>query len=87
MNRVGERILILILIVESKLSQKRTMESKEESKRPDREGNVINVSVNKKPNFYVFLGKKIFQEHETVELHALGNAVSICAIAAESLVK
>ena len=63
------------------------MESKEESKRPDREGNVINVSVNKKPNFYVFLGKKIFQEHETVELHALGNAVSICAIAAESLVK
>merc|ERR1712086_1159271 len=49
--------------------------------------NQINVSVKKNPNFYVFLGKKYFETHETIELRALGNAVSTSVIASESLVR
>mmetsp|Transcript_1671 Transcript_1671/g.1117 ORF Transcript_1671/g.1117 Transcript_1671/m.1117 type:complete len:125 (+) Transcript_1671:162-536(+) len=49
--------------------------------------NQINVSVKKNPNFYVFLAKKYFETHETIELHALGNAVSTSVIAAENLVR
>ena len=30
--------------------------------------NQINVSVKKNPNFYVFLGKKYLETHETIEL-------------------
>jgi hypothetical protein len=43
--------------------------------------------VKKNPNFYVFLGKKYFETHETIELHALGNAVSTSVIASENLVR
>ncbi|TNV75197.1 hypothetical protein FGO68_gene1500 [Halteria grandinella] len=49
--------------------------------------NQINVSTKKNSNFYVFLGKKYLEENDTVELHALGNAVSISVIAAEKLVR
>ena len=49
--------------------------------------NIINVSVKHNPNFYVFLGKKYFETHETIELQALGNAVSTSVIAAENLVR
>lgn len=49
--------------------------------------NQINVSVKKNPNFYVFLGKKYFETHDTIELHALGNAVSTSVIASENLVR
>ena len=49
--------------------------------------NQINVSVKKNPNFYVFLGKKYLESHETIELHALGNAVSTSVIASENLVR
>ena len=57
------------------------------SSNPDTKPNQINVSTKKNPNFYVFLGKKYLEENETVELHALGNAVSISVIAAENLVR
>lgn len=49
--------------------------------------NQINVSVKKLPNFYVFLGKKYLETHETIEFHALGNAVSTSVIASENLVR
>jgi hypothetical protein len=49
--------------------------------------NQINVSVKKNPNFYVFLGKKYLEAHESIELHALGNAVSTSVIASENLVR
>lgn len=49
--------------------------------------NQINVSVKKNPNFYVFLGKKYLETHDTIELHALGNAVSTSVIASENLVR
>ena len=51
------------------------------------QSNQINVPVKKNPNFYVFLGKKYFETHETIELHALGNAVSTSVIASENLVR
>ena len=47
----------------------------------------INVSVKKNPNFYVFLGKRYLEIHETIQLHALGNAVSTSVIASENLVR
>ena len=53
----------------------------------DQPANQINVSTKKNANFYVFLGKKYLEEHEIIELHALGNAVSISVIAAENLVR
>lgn len=49
--------------------------------------NQINISVKKNPNFYVFLGKRYLEIHETIELHALGNAVSTSVIASENLVR
>ena len=49
--------------------------------------NQINISVKKNPNFYVFLGKRYLEYHETIELHALGNAVSTSVIASENLVR
>jgi len=53
----------------------------------DANSNQINVSNKKNSNFYVFLGKKYLEEHDTIELHALGNAVSTAVIAAENLVR
>ena len=58
-------------------------DQREENKKPDT--NQINVSTKKNPNFYVFLGKKYLQHYDTIELHALGNAVSTSVIAAETL--
>ena len=63
-----------------------TEEAKQQTQ-PAANSNQINVSTKKNPNFYVFLGKKYLEENETVELHALGNAVSISVIAAENLVR
>lgn len=45
------------------------------------------MSTKKNSNFYVFLGKKYLEDYETIELHALGNAVSTSVIAAENLVR
>jgi len=59
----------------------------EEQKARTHEGNVINVSTAKNPNFWIFLGKKYLEEHESVEMHALGNAVSTAVIASENLVR
>ena len=53
----------------------------------DPESNQINVSTKKNANFYVFLGKKYLEKFETIEFHALGNAVSTSVIASENLVR
>merc|ERR1711935_133519 len=49
--------------------------------------NTINVSLKKNPNFYVFLGKRYLEIHESVEMHALGNAITTSCVAAENLVR
>ncbi len=51
------------------------------------EGNIIKVSSKGKPKFVVQDSKKMFETYETVELHALGNAVQNSISAADSLVK
>ena len=51
----------------------------EESKR---EGNTINVSSKRKANFFVNIGRGMLEKNETIEMHAIGNAVSTCVIAA-----
>merc|ERR1712127_1156727 len=61
-------------------------ESAQKTNGPE-QSNQINVSVKKNPNFYVFLGKRYLEIHETIELHALGNAVSTSVIASENLVR
>ena len=60
------------------------MQNAQDQKKND---NQINVSNKKNANFYVFLGKKYLEEHETIEMQALGNAISTSAIAAENLVR
>ena len=45
------------------------------------------MSTKKNANFYVFLGKKYLEKYDEIELHALGNAVSISVVAAENLVR
>ncbi len=41
----------------------------------------------KNSNFYIFIGKTKLHQYETIEFHALGNAVSTSVIAAENLVR
>ena len=62
-------------------------EEGEAKKAQRRDDNTIQVSSRRNANFYVYLAKKIMENHETVELHALGNAVSLGVIAAENLVR
>ena len=68
------------------------MESKDNIVTPDDvelkiDSNEINVSTRKNQSFYVFLGKKILEKHDTIVMNALGNATTQAVIAAESLVK
>ena len=53
----------------------------------DKPQNVILVSSKRKTNFYVNLAKKLFQDHESIEFHALGNAISMSVMATENLVR
>ena len=44
------------------------------------------MSNKRNPNFYTSLSKKYLQNHETIELHSLGDAISVSVITAENLV-
>ena len=59
----------------------------ENPKQLNLESNQINVSNRKNNSFYVFLCKKTLEKHETLVLHALGNATSVSVIVAEKLVR
>ena len=59
----------------------------EEGKTTEVKENVINVSTQKNFTFFVFLAKKFLEENESVELHALGSAVSHAVQAADNLIK
>ena len=69
------------------IDQNKMEKSEGDKQRPKRDDNLIQVSSKRNANFYVYLGKKILESHETVELHALGNAVSLGVTAAENLVR
>ena len=51
------------------------------------DSNQINVSNRKNQTFYVFLCKKVLEQHEDLVLHALGNATTASVSAAEKLVR
>lgn len=45
------------------------------------------MSIQKNFTFFVFLAKKYLEEHDTIELHALGSAVTHSVQAADNLIK
>ena len=63
------------------------MQEEKKEFRPKRQDNIINVSGNRKANFFLNIGRGVLNDHETIEMHAIGNAISICAIAAQHLVE
>ena len=65
------------------------MSTAEETKRQgrNRDDNIVHVSNNRSFTFYVFLAKKIFENHETVELHALGGATELAVKSCENLIR
>lgn len=53
--------------------------------RNDKNNNQIWISSNKTVNFYTDLAMKMFVQHETIELHGLGNAIEPSIEVAELL--
>ena len=51
------------------------------------DSNQVNVTIRRSDAFYVHIGKKTLETFDTVELHALGNAISTSVMAAEKLVR
>jgi hypothetical protein len=51
------------------------------------DSNIVNVSMKRPVNFYVFLAKKYLAKEGVVEYHALGDAMTLSVQAAEVLVK
>ena len=51
------------------------------------DSNEINVSNRKNSSLYVYVCKRILENHDTVILNALGNATTIAVITAENLVR
>ena len=49
--------------------------------------NKVTITAARNASFYVFVGKQALTNHETIELHALGMAMSVCVSAADSLIK
>ena len=58
-----------------------------EGKKKEKPGNQVTITAQRNAGFYVFVGKQALNNHETIELHALGYAMSVCVSAADSLVK
>ena len=67
---------------------KQEMEGKKpESKRDTKPTNRVTISSRRNAGFYVFVAKQALTNFETIELHALGLAMSVCVSAADTLVK
>ena len=72
-------------MVEIQVEKQVRKENTEETS--SKKANQINVSSNQRANFYVSLGKKYLDKHQKIEMHAIGNAISTSAIAAENIAK
>ena len=57
----------------------------EPKKKLDPETNQLQISGRKNLNFFTFLSKIFLKKFEEVELHALGQAISVCARLGERL--
>ena len=72
---------------------KRPKSSHSDSGKKDKKGfekpktNRIQIASSKPANFYVFISKLYMREFETVEIHALGNAISTAVLTCENLVR
>ena len=62
------------------------MEGKKETRKTGSDSNVTITSRRAAP-FYVFVAKQALTHFETIELHALGLAMSTCVSAADLLAK
>eukprot|EP01017_Pseudomicrothorax_dubius_P000530 TRINITY_DN0_c2052_g1_i2.p1 TRINITY_DN0_c2052_g1~~TRINITY_DN0_c2052_g1_i2.p1 ORF type:complete len:118 (-),score=21.01 TRINITY_DN0_c2052_g1_i2:87-440(-) len=57
----------------------------EQKKVLDPQSNTINISTRKDTRFFMYLSKLFLRKFETIELHALGEAISISSRVSESL--
>ena len=58
-----------------------------ETKQKEKPGDRVTITARRNAGFYVYVGKQALGNFETIELHALGFAMSVCVSAADSLVK
>ena len=58
-----------------------------EGKKKEKPGNKVTITARRNAGFYVFVGKQALNNFETIELHALGSAMTACVSAADSLIK
>ena len=63
------------------------METKPEKKLLDPEQPIVNISLRKKPNTYIFISKLVLKKFGQLELHSLGNAHQTTVFVAEALVR
>ena len=61
------------------------MDKKPEKKKLVPQDNKLQISTKKRINFFVFLSKIFLKHFDTIELHALGQAISKCALLGDKL--
>lgn len=61
------------------------MESQKAQKLIKPNNNIIQISSKRDPGFYVFLSKLFLMDFNDIELHGLGDAITICVKVAEAL--
>ena len=65
-----------------------TTEQKKQAGKPEAKfTNTVTITARKGPGYYVFVAKKALENHNEIELHALGLAMSVCISAADQLMK
>ena len=58
-----------------------------EKKKDKQLGNKVTITGRRNAGFYVFVAKQALNNFDTIELHALGLAMSVCVSTADSLIK
>ena len=63
------------------------VDKKPETKKRTELDDKVTITSQRPASFYVFIGKNALAHHPTIELHALGLAMSVCVSAADMLIK
>ena len=63
------------------------METKKEQKKRGPPDSKVTITSRKNANFYVNVAKNALTNFETIELHALGTAMTVSVAAADMLIK
>eukprot|EP00831_Metopus_contortus_P040204 TRINITY_DN314_c0_g1_i4.p2 TRINITY_DN314_c0_g1~~TRINITY_DN314_c0_g1_i4.p2 ORF type:complete len:153 (-),score=26.29 TRINITY_DN314_c0_g1_i4:26-484(-) len=77
------------MCIRDRVSTQSTWDIKMEGKAQRKEGthdNHLTITGRRNPGFYVFVGKKTLANYPTIELHALGTAMSVAVSAADMLI-